>query len=155
MSFTTYSRADLKTQMTTGALGTALATFVTNDDVASIQAVLNATAGDFAGTVPASPMPNSDFTALWDGAEVDGLPSTAKDTISLYLTPDQVNIGDQNVQNMIESVFGPANNPACSTTYARLIAAYNRPASFVEARYGSAFSAGISTDEIQGALELP
>lgn len=155
MSFTAYSRADLKTQMTTGALGTALATFVTNDDVASIKEVLDATTGDFAGTVAASPMPNSDFQALWDGAEVDALPSTAKDTLSLYSQPDQINIGAANVQSMVESVFGPVSNPACATTYARMVAAYTRPASFVEARYGSAFAAGISTDEIQAALELP
>lgn len=148
-----YTPADLKTQITTGALGTALSADVTADNVEAIAAVLNATTGDFAGSVPHSPISNSDFVAALTGSELENLTQGQKDTITIYLTPGTVNIGSANVQGMIESVFGPSDNPACPLSHAALVALYTRPASFVEARYGSAFAGGVTTDQVQAALE--
>lgn len=148
---TAYSPADLKTQITTGALGTALAADVTADDVAAIAAVLNATTGDFAGTAPHPPISNADFVSAITGAELENLTQGQKDTVTIYLTPGTVNIGDANVQGMVESVFGPSGNPACPFSYAALVALHTRPASFVEARYGAGFV--VTTDQVQAALE--
>ena len=155
MSTVAYSDHDLYTQITTGALGTVCAPFVTEGGSAGLQGIANIvndpTNAQFQADVPHDDMPQGDVGVLPDYGDWALMTANQISTWDSIVALQVIKIGDPNIQSGLESAF--ANAP---TSLGNVREKYTQKGSWAQGRYGKLDANGqpfaITTDNIQNAL---
>jgi hypothetical protein len=157
MSTVAYSDHDLYTQITTGALGTSCAPFVTEGGSAGIAGILGivnnigGAGAAFEADIPHDDMQQGDLAALPDYGEWALMTDNQISTWNSIVSTQVVKVGATNIQDGFAAAF--ANAPNCK---AALAAIATQKGSWAQGRYGKYDATGqlleITSDQVQNAL---
>jgi len=150
-----YTDHDLYVQMTTGALGAALASFITQGGsagLAGISGIINDPNNvTFQADIPHDDMPAGTVGTLPNYGEWPLMTSNQIATWDSITQLQVIKVGDANIQGGLEAAF--VNAPI---SLAAVRTVYTQKGSWAQGRYGKFAANGqllvITTDQIQNAL---